>query len=417
MRARPQTLLTLSLPALLLSAAWLHAGPLDPPPGPVASTGKTLAETEPRIAINATNTPGNVAVLFRITQPGSYYLTGNVTGVANRSGIEIAASGVTIDLNGFELVGVPGSHVGIYTSADVLRDLDIRNGSVRDWGNSGVDLGTRLSTSSVITGLRTSGNGQTGLRVGRGSVITRCVSTYNGGSGILCEAGAVLDGCVSGSNTGAGFTAGTICVFTNCSAWLNGSHGIHAAESCVVRGCTVSNNSAIGVFLGARSTVAGCVISANAGDGIAIGNGSVVAECSSHSNGGSGFVGNSGSTIRQCSAYSNTGDGIRVLSECLVAGNTCSLNGNGTGNGAGIRAESFRNRIEGNHCSSADVGIVVTSFNNVLSRNTCSFNTLNWDIAASNICLVVVGQSGAAISGNSGGVPPGSADPNANFSY
>jgi len=68
---------------------WVNAGDLNPPPGPVASTMKTLSEVEPRIAVNSINTPGDADSLFKITQPGSYYLTGNITGVAE------TAQGVT----------------------------------------------------------------------------------------------------------------------------------------------------------------------------------------------------------------------------------------------------------------------------------------------------------------------------------
>ncbi len=56
--------------------------------------------------------------------------------------------------------------------------------------------------------------------------------------------------------------------------------------------------------------------------------------------------------------------------------------------------------------------------NNIIVRNTCSGNTTNnWDVVAGNVCLVVQGVTGAAILGNTGGVAPGSTDPNANFSY
>src|SRR6478672_5324618 len=92
--------------AVVATVLWVNAGDLNPPAGPVASTMKTLSEVEPRIAINATNTPGDADSVFKISQPGSYYLTGNVTGVASKYGIEIAASGVTVDLAGFELTGV-----------------------------------------------------------------------------------------------------------------------------------------------------------------------------------------------------------------------------------------------------------------------------------------------------------------------
>ncbi len=74
---------------------------------------KSLTEVEPRIAINAANTPGDAGNLFIISQPGSYYLTGNINGVAGMHGIAISASGVTLDLSGFELRGSPGTLTGV----------------------------------------------------------------------------------------------------------------------------------------------------------------------------------------------------------------------------------------------------------------------------------------------------------------
>src|SRR6185436_1945782 len=97
-------------------SALAFGGDLNPPAGPVGPTMKPLSEIEPRIAISALTTPGDADSLFRITQPGSYYLTGNVTGVSGKSGIGIASSGVTLDLSGFELLGVAGSANGIFTT-------------------------------------------------------------------------------------------------------------------------------------------------------------------------------------------------------------------------------------------------------------------------------------------------------------
>ncbi|MFO0833057.1 MAG: hypothetical protein U0637_14590 [Phycisphaerales bacterium] len=42
---------------LALAARALVAGPINPPPGPVGPTYKTVAEIEPRTIINDTNTP------------------------------------------------------------------------------------------------------------------------------------------------------------------------------------------------------------------------------------------------------------------------------------------------------------------------------------------------------------------------
>jgi len=119
--------------AVIAAAGVLIAGPLTPPAGPIAPTNKTLQEVEPRIAINATNTPGDADSLFKITQPGSYYLTGNITGVVGKHGIEIVDSGVTLDLMGFDLSGIPamGAFDGVSVTNFSLTNITIRNGSVR----------------------------------------------------------------------------------------------------------------------------------------------------------------------------------------------------------------------------------------------------------------------------------------------
>src|ERR1700761_393464 len=71
------------------------------PPGPPAMIMKSLDQVEPRTAINSTNTPGDADSTYKITQPGSYYLTENLTGTSGKVGIEIAANDVSLDLMGF----------------------------------------------------------------------------------------------------------------------------------------------------------------------------------------------------------------------------------------------------------------------------------------------------------------------------
>src|SRR6185295_16428367 len=91
----------LSLPALTLLFSTLNPqlstalaqGPLTPPGAP-APTMKTLDQVEARTLISSAP--------FTISQPGSYYLTANLT-VSSGNAITIAASGVTLDLNGFTI--------------------------------------------------------------------------------------------------------------------------------------------------------------------------------------------------------------------------------------------------------------------------------------------------------------------------
>ena len=148
-----------ALVVVLSLGYWMtQAGPLDPPPGPVTSTGRF----GPRTEINSTNTPGDSSSQFKITQPGSYYLGGNVTGVAGKNGISIDADDVTLDLNGFALLGVAGSLDGVIAAEfPTLRtNLAIRNGTVADWGGNGIyiDLGFNIQIDKMRVA-RNTGNG------------------------------------------------------------------------------------------------------------------------------------------------------------------------------------------------------------------------------------------------------------------
>ena len=342
----------------LVAAGLLFAGPLNPPAGPVTSTYKTLTEVEPRIAINAINTPGDADSLFKITQPGSYYLTGNITGVPARHGIEIAVAvngpSVTIDLMGYELAGVAGSLDGISVTVFSTRNVAIRNGTVRAWDGDGVDV--LNSANNLLDGLRVEGNGGRGISAGTASTVTGCTAVFNAGGGIFAEGG---------------------------------------------------------------STVTGCTASSNEGDGISAGSGSTVAGCTSFFNFGNGISASSSSTVTGCTASFNNGDGIEVFSNCRVTDNTCAFNGNG-GNGAGIYATGSDNRIEGNNCTGADRGINVDTAGNIIIRNTCSGNSIDWVIATNNVVGPILDRrapASAAINGFSAPSSLGSTDPNANFSY
>ncbi len=333
-----RTMLSISALTLLFTSALLYAGPLTPPAGPISSTPKPLTEVEPRIAINAANTPGDADSLFKITQPGSYYLTGNITGVAGKHGIEITASGVTLDLNGFDLLGVPamGAFDGVSVTVSSLTNIAVINGSVRNWGDDGIDLGTLTASNCRVEDVQASGNTGTGISVGSVTIVDRCVARSNISNGISTGAACVVTRCVGFSNSGSGVTLGI------------------------------------------------------------------------------------GGVITDCSANSNSLDGIRCVASCLVRGNTCSSNGNGAGDGAGIHATSGDNRIEGNNCVGADRGIDVDVAGNIIIKNTCSGNTINWVIAASNYYGPIIDRTGvvtAAVNGPAAAGTLVTTDPHANFSY
>lgn len=242
-----------SLSCLSVLALLVSAGPLNPPAGAVAPTGKTtqevfdrVAAVESRIAINATNTPGDADSVYSITQPGSYYLTGNITGVSGKHGIEIATTGVTLDLNGFELVGVAGSLDGVVNTLATNGTCIIRNGTVRGWGGHGIRSSDSGAVSGNISDIVASGNTVVGIRLGGGGVISRCTAANNVGDGFSVGASGVITECSSYVNGGAGIVTASGCTVSRNSARSNFTDGINVFNNCLVIENACTNNGALG---------------------------------------------------------------------------------------------------------------------------------------------------------------------------
>ena len=222
------------------------------PPGAPAPTMKTLDQLEPRTAINSTNTPGDDDSLFKITQPGSYYLTGNITGVTGKHGIEIAASGVTLDLNGFDLVGVAGMGPFDGVSATVvgLTNIAVVKGSVRNWGDEGVDLGTSSAVNCRLEGVLARGNAGSGISAGLSSTVTNCLANGNSANGITVVATCTVSNCSAVTNAQHGIQAFDTCSVTGCISTANGFDGIRVQNSCRVTDNICANNGTAGLFSG-----------------------------------------------------------------------------------------------------------------------------------------------------------------------
>lgn len=126
---------------------------------------------------NAGNvTPGDAAGFpITISRPGSYILKGNLT-VPNENthGIVIASSHVTLDLNGFAILGPTdcsgglnpcareGSGSGITTAGTPHFNITVRNGTVQGMGWVGVHLN---GDSHLIERLHVRSNGEGGIVV------------------------------------------------------------------------------------------------------------------------------------------------------------------------------------------------------------------------------------------------------------
>jgi len=423
MKAATRTTFITAAALALTAAGLLFAGPLNPPAGPITSTNKTLTEVEPRIAINATNTPGDANSLFKITQPGSYYLTGNITGVAAEHGIEITASGVTLDLMGFDLLGVASSLDGVSATVGFLRNTTIRNGSVRNWGNAGVMIISATgNTGQRVESVAANGNGGTGISCsGDTGTVIDSTATANGGNGISAR---FIQRCIARENAGIGLAVSQGGSILQSVALYNGGDGLHTGFACTVTDSSSCYNGGDGITSSNGSTITNCTFSGNTGSGMDVFSSISIHNCTAVGNLLHGINTDSNCVIEGCLANSNTFDGIRCGSDSTVRGNTANSNGTGAETGAGIHATGNGARVEGNTCNNNEIGIDVDGGDNIVIKNTCSDNILAFVIAANNFYGPIIDRripttvaSTPVVAGFAATGTMGSTDSNANFAH
>ena len=251
-----------------------------------AVDGVVLINQSQALAGNVTpgDTPGFPVTL---SQAGSYRLTGDlIVPDANTTAIRITADHVTLDLNGFAIVGPTVCTSSPANCPPIAQGIGIQadNGPTADGPR-----GTKILNGTVR------GMGSTGIFItGAGSVVERVVVDSNGGGGV---AGSVIES----------------------SATRNGTFGILAT---IVRDCYVTDNHDIGIQLdGIGGVATGNIASFNGSHGILSPNGTV-----------------SGNT-----AVRNAAFGISATCPSSIAGNTFVSNSGGTINTSGAGCVLFNN--------------------------------------------------------------------------
>ena len=319
---RSKAVLTVSVVALFITGAVLYAGPLDPPAGPIESTNKTLAEIEPRIAINSTNTPGDGANRYIIGTSGSYYLPFNI-GIGGQDAILIGSNArdVTIDLRGHTISCNLLSTAISAAPSPFPRTVTIRNGSIRSPGAAPVaNSAIRLEEIAgvVIEDLRVEGT-QSGIITGNDATIRRCdvrgiPSNITDGAGIAVGSGSIVEDCrvrdISGAGSNPGIRVGINSVVRDCiiTQSTGGELGIDASSGSIVERCVVRCDHNLAAFTGIDC------------GGVSILRGNIITATAAASM--TGIVTSTGTTI-QGNTFSACDTGINLggSSDCLVTGN------------------------------------------------------------------------------------------------
>jgi hypothetical protein len=394
--------------ALGVASAWgvsVVAGDLQPPAGPVTPTFKTLDEVEPSTPIESL--PGDATARHVITQRGAYHLTGNMNAAfAGEILIEVATSGVTIDLRGFTLgASNISDHVILDVSSGGADGLTVRNGRMQATSDeaifapsagqcliesisfSGADaLGgdaVVVGDGSIVRDIRAVSGG--GVVVGNNSVVQR-VTNVSGRETVKAGDGSVVsDITIDGINGGAanrliqvgdgctiervrardarnrGIAAGSHATIRDCSFVNHGGPDFDAGsntvvasgDSSIVERVTIEFWGDTGISVGTESVVRDCVMvgPGENSTGISMGGGSLVEGCSvrDYELGISVF----GSRVRSCYVFNSLNIGILAGSESIVEG--CQV----VASGVNAITASFGTVIRGNVLRDNAGGIVV----------------------------------------------------------
>jgi hypothetical protein len=216
------------------------------PPGPPGPTMLTLSQIEPRTPISSAP--------FTITQPGSYYLTTNLT-VTGGDALTIATNGVTLDLSGFTISSTAASATGngILLNSG-LTDITICNGHIRGgltnngsgvYGGSGFAVGIHYSGSApvnvLVSRISVSGCLDYGifLNSGASTVVESCTVRTVGDYGIVAS---TVKGC---SAMDCGYTAIDGDQVLDCRGQCSGGIGIYATTA---QNCDGYSSSSYGLY-------------------------------------------------------------------------------------------------------------------------------------------------------------------------
>ena len=321
---------------------------------------------------------------------GSYVFAGNLTHTTTDPGscITVNADNVTIDLNGFSLIG-SGQTAGCEChgiSTGGKSNIKILNGTISDFAGNGIyDLSP--NTNGVnIKNITTASNGGHGIFLnGKSHTISQSVAFNN--------------------LTGGIFVQNSSKVLTN-TVYDNTGVGIATENGATILTNTVYNNSGPGITTINGSTLTQNNVYENTGNGIVTNDGCTLLSNTVYENTGDGIVCNNGSTLSNNTVHNNTGTGIVSIIAGKVKGNTCYLNGN-SGISVGSGSMVSDNIVNGNNTSNvATQGGIFVSGNATLKCNQVTSNSIQNILVTGNGNVLqdnTVNQSDIGINFNGSG--------------
>ncbi|MGI8908254.1 MAG: hypothetical protein ACR2IE_17410 [Candidatus Sumerlaeaceae bacterium] len=311
---------------------------------------------------------------YVISQPGSYYLAGNIT-VASGNAINILTSGVTLDMNGFTISSTanPAAGVGIQITGSIA-NISIRNGNIRGQVTFTGPTGTAVTGAGFVDGISETAGPPTSVEVSR----VKVEGCAGNGIALSTPASNVVENCSVRMAGQVGISAGTArsCIAVEC-----GNVAIYAL---VVNDSMGAGRMGTGVYAttGASNSVGNSVAATGLyTDGTAT-------SCKGQSETGQGLNAFSGAT--NCTGISVSAAGL--LSNYLAVG-CLGRSGSGIGVVAPITKGTFG-------FSDTGTGIFATTLADNCEGYTLSGGAGNYGIYATrlaNMCTATNGAGGGSI--------------------
>jgi hypothetical protein len=290
-----------------------------------------------------------------ISKPGSYYLAQDITG----HGITVAASDVTLDLNGFRMHGDnEGAHGVLVHSPDLkpLSNIEVRNGTISGFLGNGVHAasehnGLRLIDLRVLDngsgGAASDGSGAGVLVQGEMTLVRNCAildnagygallgryalvkdSEFNGNglTGLVTDVGALVNGNRFTGNGHNGLAMGRLSLAHANQMRHNGGAGLFAYAEVIVENNQVNENYATGAVLQEGNVVINNQFVANRRNGLEHKGASVLIGNQASRNGEYGIDMGGSSVLEDNIASANSVDGgfrpdIEPCGSCAIGSN------------------------------------------------------------------------------------------------
>lgn len=284
------------------------------PPGPPAPAMRTLLQIEPRTPISSAP--------FIISTPGSYYLTTNITS-STGDAIDIAASGVTLDLNGFTISSTldpaNGIAIGFNTGVSDVAVLNghivsgVTNNAAGGYGGGGFGYGIY---GPAVFNVRVTGVSVVGCRydginlnpsVASSTTVESCTVRTVGGYGIVADAvtHSIAYQC-------ANYAIFAIETASDCYGNSTGSHGVDTATANNCYGISGANGDGV-----TASSAVNCYGSSVNGRGVVA---ITAMNCYGYSSNNTGLY--AGATGIGCYGFSVSGTGLNayIANSCYGIG-------------------------------------------------------------------------------------------------